>query len=138
MKSESPGVQVCTLEAAYRVYMGNGMEAIPEDMFKIRPFPLWKEDHRLQVCVKSWLTSSDHVNMGRKPVRHARKNHFAHLGKKRMKCQKVFFSSSLLPTFSFFVLLFLLLYIIIYSLSFKCSLVLLVMFSFQDMVFSFR
>lgn len=82
MKSESPGVQVCTLEAAYRVYMGNGMEAIPEDMFKIKPFPLWKEDQRLQVCVKSWVTSSDHVNMGRKPVLHARKNNSAHLEKK--------------------------------------------------------
>lgn len=31
------------------MYIGNGMEAIPDEMFKIKPVPLWKEDKCLRV-----------------------------------------------------------------------------------------
>lgn len=38
-----------TLDAAYRLYIGNGIDAIPDEMFRIKPFPLWKDSKCLRV-----------------------------------------------------------------------------------------
>lgn len=43
----SVGMLNGTLDALYRVYIGNGIEAIPDEMFKIKPFLLRKEDKSL-------------------------------------------------------------------------------------------
>ena len=39
-----PSDDVLTFDAAYRLYWGNGMEATPDETFKITPFPLNKQE----------------------------------------------------------------------------------------------
>lgn len=41
---------VLTLDAAYRVYRGNGIQAMPDEIFTITPFPLEQQRQRKKDC----------------------------------------------------------------------------------------
>lgn len=82
---------VLTLDAVYRVYRGNGIEATPDEIFTITPLPLSRQkknnscftlvDQHVWIFIIFHITSNGE-NIGRKPFLHAWKDYFAHLEKK--------------------------------------------------------